>query len=86
MTFLNNPGPKLGGGGWAEDQHSKGKKLAFLGSQRAPHRLGLGTWRLQGLRSVLKQPRLGAAGRGFRSAVSWVAGVVPACIRHTETS
>lgn len=30
-------------------------------------------------------PTWGAAGRGFPSALSWVAAVVPACIRHTET-
>lgn len=56
------------------------KSWPSWGSHRTPHRLGLGTWRLRGLRSVLKQSRLGAEGRGFRSALSWGAGVDPACI------
>lgn len=88
MTFLNKTGPKLGRGGWAEDQHSIGRRPGLPGVSQSPSQ----AWsrNLEGGRRdalLCSQAALpgGAAGRGFLSAVSWVAEVVPACIRHTET-
>ena len=92
VTFLNKPGPKLGRGGWAEDQHSIGRRPGLPGVSQSPSQAwsrNLEGGSAQGRRDALLSSQAalpgGAAGRGFPSAVSWVAGVVPACIRHTET-
>lgn len=75
MTFLNKPGSKLGGGGWAEDQHSIGRRAGLPWVSQSPSQ----AWsrnleaRRKGEEMLSAQfsgsPTWGAAGRGFPSAV-----------------